>query len=45
MLWGLQGFGVAYVEIRDEGGERVKVVGLEPGWTGCPRLTTIDIDE
>lgn len=29
MLWGLQGFGVAYVEVREEGGERVKVVGLE----------------
>jgi transposase len=29
MLWGLQGFGIAYIEVREEGGERVKVVGLE----------------
>ena len=28
-VWALQGFGVAYVDIRDEGGELVKVVGLE----------------
>ena len=29
MLWGLQGSGIAYVEIREDGGEHVKVVGLE----------------
>jgi transposase len=28
-VWGLQGFGVAYVEIQEQYGEQVKIVGLE----------------